>query len=173
MSLQGMSIKVDNLVTEVAKQSKEARARERTRSPTPGPFYGQTPGAEGVSYDVGPRCQVSSSQGYNSREPFNPRYQDDRDEDCFDDDDYVYSLSQGQRDANRQRREEHGYPPPQDYQYPLPKEYRYLPPQDYSQGGSRGYGYNSSQSGQGYGNSHRDNSGGLRGTCPWRRPELR
>ena len=184
MGLQGMSIKVDNLSIEAAKYAKEARARERARSPTPGPFDRQPLGAEGVSYDVGPRRRVSPSQGYNSKDWFNPRHQD---QDRFDDDDYVYPLSQDQKDVNRRSREEHRCPPPENYQYPPPQDYRYPPQQDhqypppqdyryppsqgYSQGGSGGDWYNPRQSGQGYGNSHRDNSSRQRGSCTWKSSE--
>ena len=173
MGLQGMSVKVDNLASEVARNSKEARAREeRARSPTPGPSSRQPLGAEGGSYDVGPSRRNSPNQRYDSRERYKPRYQD---QDRFDDDDYVYSLGQGQRDGNRRSREEHRYPPPQEYRYPPPQEYRYPPPQghqypppqDFNRGGSGGYGYNPYQGGQqGWGSSGGYSGGGQRGSSP-------
>ena len=166
MSVQGMSIKVDNLASELAKNAKETRA-ERARSPTPGPSSRQPLGAEGVSYDVGPR-----RQRYDSRERYNQRHQD---QDRFDDDDYVYSLGQGQRDSGRRSRDEHRYPPPQDYRYPPQQNYRYPPPQDnrypppqgYSQGGSGSYGFSPRQGGQqSYGSSNNYGNSGQRGSSP-------
>ena len=91
MGLQEMSIKVDSLTSEVAKQAKEARARARARvrSPTPGPFSRQPLGAEGGSYDVGLNHRKSPNQKYDSRGWYNPWYQD---QEHFDDDDYVNTL---------------------------------------------------------------------------------
>ena len=109
MGLQGMSIKVDNLCAEVAKTAKEAKVREeRARSPTPprGDQYRQRSGDAG-SNEVDPRRR-SSPDGrydrYDSRERYKPRHQDD---DRFDNDDYSYSLGQGQCGAGVQETTHH------------------------------------------------------------------
>ena len=159
MSLQGMSIKVDNLTNEIAKQAKEARAREeRARSPTPGPVNRQPLGAEGVSFDTIPKRR----DRFDSRERFSVRHQD---QDRFDDDDYIYTLGQSQRDAGRQSREEYRYPPPQNYRYPPPQDYQYPPPQ-YNHGGSGGDKYSLCQKNQqGWVSPKEYNSGHQKKSC--------
>ena len=115
MGLQGMSVKVDNLCSDVEKNTKDVKAREeRARSPTPPRSDQYRPRGGDVGFNEGdPRRRSSPERRYDrydSRERFRPRYQD---QDRFDYDDYSYSLGQGQRGGGRTR----GYDyPPQNYE---------------------------------------------------------
>ena len=79
MGLQGMAIKVENLSTEVAKQGKEAKARdERARSQSPSGEQSQrsqSRGRGGGPFEFPPRPRQGSDYRRNdSRERFNQRY---------------------------------------------------------------------------------------------------
>ena len=82
MGLQGMAIKVENLSTEVAKQGKEAKAREeRARSQSPNgeqPQRSQSRGRGGGPFDFPPRPRQGSDnyRRSDSRERYNQRYQE-------------------------------------------------------------------------------------------------
>ena len=66
MGLQGMAIKVENLSTEVAKQGKEAKAREeRARSQSPEQFQrSQSRGRGGGPFDFPPRPRQGNNGDY-------------------------------------------------------------------------------------------------------------
>ena len=140
MGIQKLTVSMENQASDFAKLVKEVAAgRNRSKTPEQGGAYG----GESSRRESPER----GSKGYDSRERFRPRYQD---QDRFSNDGYVSSLGRGQRDA---------------YVQPGPNYSRPFEDQDYGGGypnrgrpEERSQGYPNTRGA--YGNSGNYNRGG-------------